>query len=53
MQLAYSLKFPKSSAMFATKYFTSKKGESIPNLRFTNENHKIYAARSVTNQRVE
>lgn len=53
MQLAYPLKFPKSSAMYGTKYFTTRRGEYIPNLNFTNENHKIYAARSVNNHRVE
>ena len=53
MQLAYPLKFPKSSAMYGTKYFTKRRGEYIPNLHFTNENHKVYAARSANNHRVE
>ena len=53
MQLAYPLKFPKSSAMFGTKYFSTKFVNFIPNCTFSNDNHKVYAARSVNNRRKE
>ena len=46
LQAAYKIKFPRSSAMYDTKFFAFKKGEFVPRSCFNEENHQIYANRS-------
>ena len=46
IQEVYPIKFPKSSAMYGSKYFRRRRGLEVPIFDFKNENHKIYASRS-------